>query len=533
MTIESSTSVSAIETHISEVFLGSDRVYKRLKAVSLPFVDLTTPALRCEAAAEEFAQNQAISPNVYLALADVVENGEVTERLIVMRRLPAEAELSQVLARPGGETNLRAVARRIARLHMDAPAQHAEAASAASAEAISRNWENNFDALEPSVGSLIDPATHNRIKTLARRWIEGRSQLFDDRIAAGWVRLGHGDLRAEHIYATSDGVELIDCVAFDEQLRIADVLCDVAFLAMDLERLVGPHASQLLVQTWAEFTGESHPSSLAHFYVAYRAHVRAKIAAMRARQGDSLAGGEAGRYLALCLRHLELASIRVVMVGGGPGTGKSTVAEHVARSLGASWVRADEVRKDLAGIGHGEHAFAEPGEGIYTAAMTSKTQQQMRREAEELIKRGVSVVLDSTWSSEEHRTAIRDLVNTAQVELTELLCELDPATARERIARRLSSFHEPSDATPDLVDYVAQRFDPWPEAITIDTANSVASSTQAALNAVLCIRPPLVETHVRVHETLEMPSLREFLLVVGSFGDDDPSSAFDVFSRHS
>jgi len=511
MSTNSPENVSAIETHLSEVFLGSDRVYKRLKPVKLPFVDLTTAERRCHAAEVEFQQNHAISPRVYLGLAEVVENGQLVDRLIVMKRLAARDELTGLVHQAGSADVLRSVARRIARLHMGAAPLGCADAAPASAEAVSQNWEDNFAALEPLVGSVIEPEVHERIMGLVRRWIEGRSQLFQDRVDAGWVRVGHGDLRAEHVYVTPQGVELIDCVAFDDNLRVADVLGDVAFLAMDLERLVGPNPTQLFMRAWAEFTGESHPSSLAHFYVAYRAHVRAKVAGLRVGQGDREAEGWVRRYLDLCVRHLELASIRVVIVGGGPGTGKSTIAERVAGALGASWVRADEIRKDLAGLGHDAHAFSEPGEGIYSPEMQARTQQEVRRQAEELLTRGVSVVLDSTFASDADRSAIRDLAAEVKVDLTELRCELDPAITRERIARRMSSLHNPSDATPAVVDYVNRQFEPWPEATSIDTANRVEDSVSEALHAILCtVRTPVKPTadHLR--------SLREFILVVGS-----------------
>lgn len=528
-------SVGAIETHLSEVFLGHDRVFKRLKPVSLPFIDLSTSQRRCAAAAEEFRQNHAISPSVYLGLADVVEDGTVTDRLIVMRRLRAMDELTHQLDRPDVDDVLRATARRVAQLHMDAPALTGDAATPAGADALARNWEDNFDALAPFVGTIIERDSYQQVVSLVRSWLAGRSHLFEERIADGWVREGHGDLRAEHVYCTTDGVELIDCVAFDRNLRVADILSDVAFLAMDLERLSGREASHRLMQAWGEFTGEHHPSPLAHFYVAYRAHVRAKVAAIRASQGDSHAAAEASRYHERCLEHLRFAAIRVVMVGGGPGTGKSTVASGVAQAIGGAWLRADEVRKDLAGVAHDEHAFAEPDGGIYSPDMSERTRGELRRQAGELLRRGISVVLDSTWQADADRVAVRDLADAAGAELTELRCDLPPAIAKERIARRLASLYEPSDATPDLVDAIGERFDPWPEAATIDTSTSIETSIAAALQAILrqgeSLRPSRLaadderaasRSHpagpvIRIDE--QTTRLRESLLIVGGLPD--------------
>jgi len=519
--------VGAIETHLSEIFLGRDRVFKRLKPVDLPFIDLSTPERRNAAAAEEFRQNHTISPSVYLGLADVVEDGQVTDRLIVMRRLRAADELTHHLDRPDVDEVIRATARRVAQLHMDAPALTGDAAEPARADAIGRNWEDNFESLRPFVGSVIASDQFERVVALVRSWLSGRSHLFDERIAGGWVREGHGDLRTEHIYCTTDGVELIDCVAFDRRLRVADILSDVAFLAMDLERQAGRQASRKLMQDWGEFTGEHHPSPLAHFYVAYRAHVRAKVAAIRAAQGDQRAVMEARHYHDRCLQHLEFATIRVVMIGGGPGTGKSTVANGVAQAIGGAWLRADEIRKDIAGVGHDEHAFAEPDGGIYSPEMSERTRGELRHQAEELLRRGVSVVLDSTWQSAADRIAVRELAEAAGAELTELRTELPPALAKERIARRLASLYEPSDATPDLVDAIGDRFDPWPEAATVDTSTSIDASIAAALEAILC-RSPKHEPSARaprgpvIRIDEQTTRLQESLLIVGGLPQGTP-----------
>ena len=46
----------------------------------------------------------------------------------------------------------------------------------------------------------------------------------------------------------------------------------------------------------------------------------------------------------------------VVLVGGAPGTGKSTTARALAGATGYALLTSDEVRKDLAGISHEKHA---------------------------------------------------------------------------------------------------------------------------------------------------------------------------------
>ena len=84
-----------------------------------------------------------------------------------------------------------------------------------------------------------------RVEHLALRYLRGRVALFDERVADGWVRDGHGDLLADDIFCLDDGPRILDCIEFDDRLRYGDVLADVAFLAMDLERLdrAGPRTA--------------------------------------------------------------------------------------------------------------------------------------------------------------------------------------------------------------------------------------------------------------------------------------------------
>ena len=106
------------------------------------------------------------------------------------------------------------------------------------------------------------------------------------RIAEGRAVDGHGDLLADDIFCLDDGPRILDCIEFDEALRLGDGLSDVAFLAMDLEHLGRPDLAQRFLDAYREATADVWPSSLEHHHVAYRAQVRAKVAAIRAAQGD-------------------------------------------------------------------------------------------------------------------------------------------------------------------------------------------------------------------------------------------------------
>ena len=67
----------------------------------------------------------------------------------------------------------------------------------------------------------------------------------------------------------------------------------------------------------------------------------------------------------MCRDHLDRATIRVVLVGGAPGTGKTTLADELAELTGWVVLRSDEVRKDLMGLPRWSDASAPVGQGIY------------------------------------------------------------------------------------------------------------------------------------------------------------------------
>lgn len=460
--------VAVAETHVSVVFFSAERAYKLLKPVSFPFLDFSDRATRIRAADREMELNRRFAPDVYCGSADVREGDEVVDRMIVMRRMPTSRRLTSLVDHGDFLDCLRSVARAVAGFH--AAASPILSAPMATRDAVKANWVDNFTAIAPFVDSVIDSEEQTLVHDLAMSYLSNREALFDHRIDHGFIRDGHGDLTAEDIFCLDDGPRILDCLAFSDELRIGDVLNDVAFLVMDVHRLAGQDAATSLMTWYREFSNTHHPASLAHHYVAYRAHVRTKIACLRWGQGDLASADLARTYHRLALHHLERARVRLILVGGGAGTGKSTLAENICDHFGYVRLASDEIRKDLTGTAHDEHRFAEPGAGIYRPEMVDATYREQCREAELLLAMGQGVVLDASWTSAQHRALARETARRCGAELVEIECAVDPAIARERIARRMLDVSNPSDATPEVVDFMAARRDPWPTATRLSTA---------------------------------------------------------------
>ncbi len=473
------------ETHISVLVSIGDRVYKLKKPVSLGFLDFSDRKRREQVCHREVLLNRRLAPDVYLGVADVVGvDGTPCDHLVVMRRMPAERRLATLVgegADPLDDT-VREVARTVAAFHASAVTSE-QIAAAGRCEAVEAVWTASFRQLEPFIGPVLDPTASRRVEELVRRYLAGRGRLFDHRIALGAVRDGHGDLQAEDIFCLDDGPRILDCIEFDDQLRYGDVLADVAFLAMDLERLGAPGLAARFLSGYREFSGETYPASLAHHYIAARAHVRCKVACLRHAQGDENSATAARSLLDVTLRHLETGRVRLVLIGGLPGTGKSTLAGSVADATGWSVLRSDEVRKDIVGLGHATAAIAAPGEGLYDSETTDATYDALLDRARTALELGESVILDASWSSDRHRQAARTLADVTASDLVELRCVAPPAVTEQRITKRLTTGGDPSDATPAVAAAMAEWFDPWPTAVPVDTGGTIADTVAAALAA--------------------------------------------------
>ncbi len=478
----------ARQTHVSRLIFTAERVYKVKRPVRFGFLDFSTVEGRRQACRDEVELNRRLAPDVYEGVGEYTGPDGRSEPVVVMRRLPDSRRLSVLVRRdhPALVSMLTEVAATLAGFHMRAR-RGGDIDRDCTAAAQNELWMTNLDELRVLGRDVVDPEAVDAAWEEATMYIAGRGLLFDERIARGAAVDGHGDLMCDDTFALDDGPRILDCLEFDPRMRHVDGLLDVASLAMDLEHLGRPDLAVTFLGAYRELSGDDWPDSLAHLYIAYRATVRAKVAAISAADGDRWNRAEVDRaraLLAQAVAHLRRATVRLVVVGGLPGTGKTTLAHRLAMATGWPVLSSDVVRKRLAGLDPEADASAAFGAGIYSDVMTATVYEALLEEAELHLVLGRSVIVDASWIRQCWRDAAREVAERSLAEYLPIRCRVPEDVARARISRRARAGAQPSDATASIHDEMATALEPWTDAVSVDTSAGVEEPLQVILEAI-------------------------------------------------
>jgi uncharacterized protein len=471
------TNIELRQTHTSYVLLAGEFAYKVRKAVRFAFINCSTAARRLMLCQRELQLNRRLSPDVYLEVVAIVLSGghfildqragnqsSAIEFAVKMRRLPEERRLDLMLRRDAATADhLKELAHTIARFHAGAPNTYSWTHGAAAS--IWRMTIGNLaeiEQLRPSAPLLTKIA---QIEAYSRRYLGAHWELLNRRAREGRIHEGHGDLRADAVYFTAEGIRIIDCLEFDERLRYGDVANEVAFLAMDLERLGQPALSRELI---AHFISDPDVSLLIPFYQSYRATVRAKVELLRSRQEDcdekdrQTALASAAHLLNLAF-HYTQGPTALLIVCGASGTGKSTLAAVLSEYLRFDILSSDVMRKRLAGMAPNTSAAAPFNQGIYTPEFTDRVYDSLLMEAKKLLSMGNGVIIDATFSQRGQRQLAVKMAKEVGAEPQFIECRADKEVVVQRIAERGDDSQQVSDATVEIYLAQVKEFEPLDE----------------------------------------------------------------------
>ncbi|MDT5345114.1 MAG: uncharacterized protein QOE52_4298 [Mycobacterium sp.] len=460
------------ETHTGVVVLAGDKAYKAKKPVTTDFLDFSTVDRRERACARESLLNSRLAPESYMGVGHWSDPaGGPAEPVVVMRRYPDSRRLTTLVKRGAPvEGELADIAEALTTFHNRA--HHTRAVDAqGKVSAISARWLENLAELAHFTETAAPSELLEQVRSLATKYIAGRTALFGQRIVDERIVDGHGDLLADDIFCMPEGPVLLDCLDFDDHLRYVDCIDDAAFLAMDLEFLGRKDLADYFLDTYCNFAKDDAPASLKHFYIAYRAVVRAKVDCIRSAQKNRDAPTDATRHLMLAVEHLTAGALRMVLIGGAPGTGKTTLAHSLGDRIDAAVISTDDVRRELQQHGTVDGDAGILDEGLYRPEQVAAVYREVIRRARLSLIGGRPVILDGTWRDPRQRRLASALANQTASTLLEIVCWTSVDAAVERVGHRGASA---SDATPNIARALTVRDDSWDTAHPIDTGQSLS-----------------------------------------------------------
>ncbi len=484
--------VELVETHISWVFLTGEHAYKIKKPVRLPFLDFSTLERRRHFCEQELELNRRLAPELYLAVVPIggtperpeIEAAPAIEYAVKMREFPSAARLDRRLAAGAVSCEaLEAFAERLSAFHAELPplAEPADAPQRVVAAAL-----ENFDELETFAEGNREALA--RLRQL-REWTERASRSLADvlaeRFAAGRHREGHGDLHLENLVELDGTIVAFDALEFDPLLRSGDVASEAAFPAMDLLAHGREDLGYRFMNRYLEHGGDYDALRVLRFYLVYRALVRAKVRAIKARQ----AGEEPERtpYVDLAERLVAPRRPLLVVTHGLSGSGKTHVSTELVGRLPALRARSDLERKRLAGLAGTARSGSPVGGGLYDASANERTYGRLAEIAATALRHGFDFIADAAFLRAGDRARFRDVATAAGARFAILECAASEGVLCERVAARHARGTDASEADLRVLERqlaTVEPLDAAERAVTV-TADTSSALDYAALAAAL------------------------------------------------
>lgn len=304
-----SATVTAIETHMSWIFLTQAHAYKLKKPIRTRHFDHTTIEGRRRACETELLLNRRLAPSVYLDVVPLVAAGNAMQVetpgvaidwLVKMRRLPADRMLDARIAARAVEP---AEIDRLAEVLR--PFYRAGEPAGWSGPEYRRRLLRDLEAKHDSLAHRRYGLPRDELDTLAvaqRHWLAEHVAAIEARASA--VVDAHGDLRPEHVCLEPAPV-VIDCLEFDRELRLLDPLSELSFLALECRRLGAAWIGQRLLERHRASEREHAGAELLAFYQSYHAVVRAAVAVWHL---DDDALDESDRWRARAVEYLQIGT---------------------------------------------------------------------------------------------------------------------------------------------------------------------------------------------------------------------------------
>jgi len=513
-------SVERRDTHISAVFLAGDWVYKLKKPVDFGFLDFKDLESRRRYCQREVELNRRLSEGVYKGVVAVIQDSEgsislmeasggepagVLEYAVKMRRLPDDRTLDSLLEKDGIDAaQARQLGRKLA-LFYRAAQRGPEIDELGDWETVRENVRENFSQTEEFAGTLLDRDLWSVIRNASFDFLQRRKALFQMRVEEGRICDGHGDLRSDHVYFT-DGIQIIDCIEFNDRFRYLDPASDLGFLHSDLIKQGHAETGFGIIENYTAETGDLKLYRLLEFYVCYRAMVQAKVRCLRFEQLEGEKREELRKEIEIYLRlafesAFSFSRPTLWVVCGLPATGKTSLARSLSDFFSAHLYSSDKMRTDLASQLSGRPEVTSFGKGMYRPMVKRQVYSRMLLEAQRQLESRESVILDATYSKRGRREDVLQLAADQKVNCIFLETTCSRHTMKHRLERRDREQAETQARVRHLPEFL-KSFEPLEELsdsmlLRVDTESSPEESLSRAVTGAYRLK------YRQVHSNLE------------------------------
>jgi aminoglycoside phosphotransferase family enzyme/predicted kinase len=452
--------VERIDTHASVLFLAADRAWKLKRAVRYDYLDYSTAERRRSMCEREFILGRPLAPAIYRRVVSINRDpqgrlgidgpGAPVDWLIEMTRFDQARLFDRMATRHGLDVaSMPALAHVVSRLHETAERRFDHGGHAGMAWVIEGNAAG---FLEDSTGAL-DRALAAQVTAASREMADRFRARLDARRDAGHVRRCHGDLHLGNIVEVEGRPTPFDPVEFNDAISCIDVMYDLAFLLMDLERLSLREPANVLLNTYVSDTMDVGGLAVLPLFLGCRAAVRAKTRATSAalQVGPAIRASDeeaAAAYLDLARRLLHPPAACVVAIGGCSGTGKSSLARRLAPHLGptpgAIIARSDALRKRMFGVS----SLVRLDASAYTTPVSDRVYDALAGLAGSVAASGHAAAVDAVFLEPAHRRAIENVAQAAGLPFVGLWLTAPEPVLLGRVTSRGADV---SDATAEVV----------------------------------------------------------------------------------
>jgi aminoglycoside phosphotransferase family enzyme len=320
---QTSKKIKSQETHISWIVLTGRYAYKVKKGVKFGKVlDFSSLPLRRKFCQKEVDLNKKLCPEMYKGVVQIGQESDGTIRIkdmkpvyrpgfktleyaVKMKEIQQEFRMDLLVCKNQINTQIiTRLAEVLVQFH-NSTQTNKRITSYGRPRSLKMKIAENFNTLSKLAN------IHPKFERKLMCFIQNNSALFYRRINQSKIRDIHGDLYLKNIFFVHHKFYLYDRIEFNDSLRYADVVEDVAHISMDLDYHKKNDLRNYFLSHYIKISKDSTLDKLIYFWMCYKACVRAKVSFFAAseeidKQRRAMSIKEANDHLRLAESYIKL-----------------------------------------------------------------------------------------------------------------------------------------------------------------------------------------------------------------------------------